>query len=39
MNSSLTESSIRNYFAGYDAFIRKPYSSDEFLTTVHQLLD
>jgi CheY-like chemotaxis protein len=38
MNSSLTESSIHSYFPGYDAFIRKPYSFDDLLTTVHTLL-
>ncbi len=38
MNSSLGEPSIRNYFADYDAFIRKPYNFDDLLAIIRRLL-
>lgn len=38
MNSSLPESSVREHFADYDAFLRKPYNVDVALKLIADLL-
>jgi CheY-like chemotaxis protein len=38
MNSSLEEDTVREYFCGYDAFLRKPYNVDLALQTIARLL-
>ena len=38
MNSGLSEASVRAYFTGYDAFLRKPYPLDDVLAAIHRLL-
>ena len=38
MNSSLEEDVVREYFDGYDAFLRKPYNVDLALQTIARLL-
>jgi CheY-like chemotaxis protein len=38
MNSSLPEESVRQHFASYDAFLRKPYNVDEALALIARLL-
>ena len=38
MNSSLEEDTVREYFAGYDAFLRKPFNVDLALQTIARLL-
>jgi CheY-like chemotaxis protein len=38
MNSGLSEDSVRAYFDGYDAFMRKPYGFDDALATIRKLL-
>jgi CheY-like chemotaxis protein len=38
MNSSLEEDTVREFFDGYDAFLRKPFNVDAALHTVHRLL-
>jgi CheY-like chemotaxis protein len=38
MNSSLEEDSVREYFSGYDAFLRKPFDIDLALQTISRLL-
>lgn len=38
MNSSMPEESVRSHFAGYDRFLRKPYSVDVALRLIEELL-
>jgi CheY-like chemotaxis protein len=38
MNSSLEEDTVRDYFSGYDAFLRKPFNVDLALQTIARLL-
>ena len=38
MNSSLPEEAVRPHFAGYDAFLRKPYNVDVALALIGKLL-
>ncbi|MED5618407.1 response regulator [Ideonella sp. BN130291] len=38
MNSSLTESAVREHFTGYDHFLRKPYNVDVALEVIARLL-
>lgn len=38
MTSSLEEDAVREYFDGYDAFLRKPFSVDALLAVIHRLL-
>jgi CheY-like chemotaxis protein len=38
MNSSLEEDTVREYFSGYDAFLRKPFNVDTALQTIARLL-
>ena len=38
MSSSLSESSVRSRFAGYDAYARKPYDMDATLSVIADLV-
>jgi CheY-like chemotaxis protein len=38
MNSSLEEDTVREFFSGYDAFLRKPYDVDAALQTIARLV-
>jgi CheY-like chemotaxis protein len=38
MNSSLHEEALREHFADYDRFLRKPYNIDEALAAIARLL-
>lgn len=38
MNSALAEPQVRERFAGYDVFLRKPYTIDAMLEAVRRLL-
>lgn len=38
MNSSLEEDTVREFFSGYDAFLRKPYNVDAALETIARLV-
>ncbi len=39
MNSALGEGAVREHFAGYDAFLRKPYTIDKIIDAIRGLLD
>lgn len=39
MSSSLSESSVRPRFAGYDAYARKPYDMNETLSVIADLVE
>ena len=38
MSTSLRESTLREQFTAYDAFLRKPFSADAVLRTIQQLI-
>jgi CheY-like chemotaxis protein len=38
MNSSMGEQAVRERFADYDGFLRKPYTLDDALALIHRLL-
>lgn len=39
MNSGLPEAVVQREFAGYDAFLRKPFHVDQLLALVRRLMD